>query len=185
MSSTLDDKKKPAQAEPDWRSSSAKRHLKAYVENGNDLDAYGNKKSGDLIYLSHKEYKQFKLKNFKKNLQTLWNAHKKGTSEAALAEKATNNFLQQHPPSATSSHGYPRYHGSTARAKLKADIDAKKHLIMRPEQLWNTSEEYQQFPKKVFRDHIYQETKARKQRYYNALEAAKRAVEVQSDDSST
>jgi hypothetical protein len=175
---------KPAQEPPDWRSSLAKRHLKSYVENGNDLDAYGREKSGDLIYLLRPEYKQYKLKNFKQNLETLRNAHKKGISDAALAEKATNNFLQQHPPSATSSHGYPRYHGSTARARLKADIDAKKHLKMKPEKLWSTKEVYQQFPKKVFRDHIYQETKARKQRYYNSLLAAKQVKEVQSDDSS-
>jgi hypothetical protein len=177
---------KPAPAlEPNWRSSSAKRHLKSYVENGKDIDANGRQKSGESIYLLRPEYKQYKLKNFKKKLETLRNTHNNEISAAALAEKATNNFLKQHPPSATSSHGYPRYHGSTARAYLKADIDAKKHLKMKPEKLRSTKEVYQQFPKKVFRDHIYQETKARKQRYYNSLLAAKPAEEVQSDDSST
>ena len=51
--------------------------------------------------------------------------------------------------------GYPRWDGSDAETLLRHDVEIGKHKVMKPEALWNTKNEYKQFPPKVFRDHIY------------------------------
>lgn len=59
------------------------------------------------------------------------------------------------------SRGYPRWDGSSAQRLLKLDVTAGAHMIMKPQVLQSTRDEYKPFPLKVFIDHIYQEKKSR------------------------
>jgi len=71
------------------------------------------------------------------------------------------------PRAATDPRGsYPRWDGSKAQRLLKLDIDSGEHKKMKPEKLHATRTEYQDFPLKVFRDHINQETKSRREKAY-------------------
>jgi hypothetical protein len=58
--------------------------------------------------------------------------------------------------------GYPKWGPSLAKQLLKADVDAGLHETMKPADLQQSRPEYQPFPPKVFRNHIYQEIKSRK-----------------------
>ena len=54
------------------------------------------------------------------------------------------------------------WHGSEAQSLLKVDIDKGKHLVLKPNELYTSREEYQQFSLQCFRGHIYQEINSRK-----------------------
>jgi hypothetical protein len=58
--------------------------------------------------------------------------------------------------------GYPKWGPSQAKQLLKADVGAGLHKTMTPMELHLSRPEYQEFPLKVFRNHIYQEIKSRK-----------------------
>ena len=60
--------------------------------------------------------------------------------------------------------GYPHWNKSRAKKLLIRDIDIGKHKRVRPIKLYYTRPEYQEFPLKVFRDHIYQEVRKKKKR---------------------
>jgi hypothetical protein len=75
---------------------------------------------------------------------------------------ANDRLLFPEVPEDDGGWGYQRWGGSVAQALLKADVDAGLHKQMLPADLFNTRPEYQQYPPKVFRNHIYQEVKSRK-----------------------
>ena len=56
------------------------------------------------------------------------------------------------------------------------DIDEELHKIQTPAELHASRPEFQEFPLKVFRDHIYKELKAQKQLHWNT------AKEFQDED---
>ena len=57
----------------------------------------------------------------------------------------------------------------------KKDIDDGKHRQMKSEALHGTREEYQAFPLKTFRNHIYQEIDSRAKRAHRFAKKKKRA----------
>jgi len=67
------------------------------------------------------------------------------------------------------------WHKSEAKTLLKKDIDDGKHKEMKPEVLHGTREEYQAFPLKTFRNHIYQEVDSRAKRAHRYAKKKKRA----------
>ena len=89
-----------------------------------------------------------------KHLQKLANA-----DEAALAHDLALGIRKNNKP-------YPRWQGSEAEGLLKLDIDNGLNQIMRPKALRASRPQYLQFPLDVFRNHIYQETRARMERPY-------------------
>ena len=58
----------------------------------------------------------------------------------------------------------PVWHRHPAAELLKQDVDAKKHLTMKPEDLHKTKEECREFDAKVFRKHTCQEADSRPKR---------------------
>jgi hypothetical protein len=58
------------------------------------------------------------------------------------------------------------WHKSEANELLKKDIDADKHLLMKPALLHRTRKEYEEFTLEVFRKRIYQEVDSRSKRAY-------------------
>ena len=70
------------------------------------------------------------------------------------------------------ARGYPRWHGSTAQKLLKDDVKEGQHKLQKPLELRKTQQLYEQFPPKVFRDHIYQEEHSLKMAAYWADQKA-------------
>ena len=74
---------------------------------------------------------------------------------------------------AAASTGKARWSGSAAERLLKLDIDANKHLELKPKLLHASRVEYQHFELKEFRKHVYQETSSRLQKSYWLARKAK------------
>jgi hypothetical protein len=111
-------------------------------------------------------------------------------------------FKKNHRPSAKAHGGYPQWEGSTAQELLNKDIDEGKlfrigkngeqRIRVSPRDLRGTRDAYQEFPLRVFADHIKQELGTRK--YYDTLRvkgkkkphhwADKDKLEFENDDSS-
>ena len=70
------------------------------------------------------------------------------------------------PPATHSSRGYPRWSGSDAQLALRNDVNAGIHLNSRPQAMHSTRDVYSDFPLDVFRGHIYQEVRCRKETSY-------------------
>jgi hypothetical protein len=67
-----------------------------------------------------------------------------------------------HPKKTHNHRGEPRWEGGLAERLLKLDIADNKHLRLKPEVLRITKAAYQDYPLKVFRNHIDQEVRAQK-----------------------
>lgn len=118
------------------------------------------------VYLMHTEYTEFEYKNFVSNLYNLRKKHEdlltraKEDAEALAHDLALGLRVHTKP--------YPCWQGSVAERLLQKDIDEGKLLNMKPAELLKSRVEYNpwiQYPK-VFRDHIQQELRARKERPY-------------------
>jgi hypothetical protein len=83
--------------------------------------------------------------------------------EQADSEYAALLHHKQHFPTPILNHGgKPQWYGSDAERLLKADVSAKIHETMAPQQLHRTRTEYQIYPLEVFRKHIHQEVRLQK-----------------------
>ena len=142
-----------------WKYSIAKRMLKNDILSGRVADL-----TPDQVYNSREEYQQYDKTRFKSNYSNLKKQLGRDfgraafDNEALIVDKAARNFT----PSTT----YPPWHGSAAQNWLKHDINLKMHELMKPKELYETRAEYRKFPLKVFRDHIQQEVRDRKERPY-------------------
>jgi hypothetical protein len=81
----------------------------------------------------------------------------------ALDSAALAHDRRIHPKAANNHRGEPRWEGSDAERLLRQDMDEGKHKTMKPQLLYNMRNEYyENYPLKIFREHIYQEEKRRK-----------------------
>ena len=79
-----------------------------------------------------------------------------------------------------------RWQGTQAEAFLKADISQNLQVNQKPKELWVTRPEYKAYPLNVFRDHIQQELRARRERpYWMARRAEKEAEKAKSSSQKT
>ena len=69
---------------------------------------------------------------------------------------------RNNPAPEINSKGEPQWNGSDAQRLLEIDIDNKKHKELKPEELWGSRDEYQEFFLSTFGDHIYQSVQTRK-----------------------
>jgi hypothetical protein len=145
-----------------WRNSDAKKLLLEWILEGR---VAGMKPK--QVYALDDIFKPFKYDNFVGNLNRL---RKKVGTRLVLVEfdqAAFDHDQLLYPTSATTQRGYPRWPGHEAKRLLKEDIDEGKHETMTPLALYKTRPaEYGQFPLDVFRDHLYQEVRGRKERGY-------------------
>ena len=112
------------------------------------------------------EYHLYPFERFKANLKNLQTsiAKHQANADRDAARLAHDRAIQPRP--IVAAGGYPTWHKSQAEQDLKNDITDGKHTTMTPMQLRETNDEYKQYPKKVFRDHIHQETRDRLSRQY-------------------
>ena len=111
---------------------------------------------------------QYDYVNFRTNLYNLKKSIEKNQKFADEDAAAYAHDKQVRPPKSISARGYPRYHNSEAERLLKIDIDNKVHEQdgFKPAALRETNDHYKAFPKKVFRDHLYQEQRDRTSKEY-------------------
>jgi hypothetical protein len=119
------------------------------------------------IYEMHQEYKNYKIDNFRTNLRNLRKSIKKDKCCADSDRDALAHDLQvRHPHVDILLRSTPFWMGSEAQKLLKKDVDAGRHEKMKPWDLWISKVAYQAFPLEVFRKHIYQEVRCRKENAY-------------------
>jgi hypothetical protein len=145
-----------------WVSSRAKKLLKKDIVEGRvtiDMEA-------QYVYGTRDEFMEYELKNFTTNLRNLHAAIEKEQDRAVVDSDAYAHDILIHPLILQGPSGYPQWQGSEAARLLKIDIEEEKHKSMKPSDLRNTQEEYKRFPLKVFRKHIDQEVRSRKDSLY-------------------
>jgi hypothetical protein len=100
--------------------------------------------------------------NWSNNLRTLRSAIERDRSrmqQDALAYGQTIAIVSALPRS-----NEPVWSLSAAPALLKKDVDDNKHKELKPKELWQSRQEYQEFSLEEFRPHIYQEVDCRPKR---------------------
>jgi hypothetical protein len=118
------------------------------------------------IYEMRPEYKPYIYERFQSNYKNLLESIKKDQAKADSDSAALAHDFRLRPPVAYTSKGYPRWDGSNAQRFLKEDFNAGKVEKFTTMELRQSRPEYQDFPLKVFRDHIHQERRSRTETPY-------------------
>ena len=135
----------------DWRKSAAKRLLKNDIISGAVLP---NDKAKD-VWLMRPEYSAYHPRNFATNLRNLRNVISRDIARANIdyeAYKHDRLIVQSNIVNSV-----PVWHRSLAAKLLKQDMKDKKHIGIKPAELYKSRVEYQCFSQKTFWNHIYQE----------------------------
>jgi hypothetical protein len=105
-------------------------------------------------------------KNFATNLRNLRRSLKALQGRADEDQAAVVHDLERFPRSMVNPRGHPRFDGSAAQRLLKQDVDNGEDVGVKPMAFRNTRPEYEQFPLKVFRDHLSHERQRRVESSY-------------------
>jgi hypothetical protein len=138
-----------------WRYSEAKKLLRKDIVDGvvtmhSNVHVVYNMRDG--IYLD------YEFEKFRNNLKNLIVAVQKDQTDAATNTIALNNTLDRKPPPDPANQAaYPPWHSSPARMYLLQDLANGVFQGMKPSQIQQTRQEYQEFPSRVFRDNYYKE----------------------------
>lgn len=142
-----------------WKKSEAKNMLRVDLINGNvpaDMAPMD-------VYKMRPEYAEFKYENFRTNLNNL---------RTAVAENITqmqrdslyfghDKAIMRHEMRNADEPRSRVWIETQASVLLKLDINEGLHEHLTPSELYQSREEYQEFPLQVFRNHIYQEVDSR------------------------
>lgn len=158
-----------------WKKSIARAMLEAEILCGTVTE----QSDAAIVQLNNEEYQKYDKKRFKSNLRNLIGALKKRESLALFDNQAVANDRSLLPrQDATSSRNglqYPFWDTSKAREYLALDVANNVHLTMKPMILWNSREEYKEFPPEVFAKHIHQErAKGRKSLFWLKIDEKKK-----------
>lgn len=120
----------------------------------------------DLDVYNHRpEFAEYAFVFFPERLSACREQVKTQQSRSKDDQEAYDIYIKLHPKSSYSQRGYPEWEGSDAQRLLLQDLADGKHDNMKPKKLRATRPEYCLFPKKVFRDHIYQMLRTEKYLY--------------------
>ena len=119
-------------------------------------------------YNHRPEFQYYDEEKFEEHLEKLLSDAEDRDKRAARDDSAVKQFRKIHPPRAKNHWGEPRWEGSLAEKSLHKDMEKGRHKKFKPEKLRGKRDEYKQFGKTTFRNHIYQKTRADKfQNYLN------------------
>jgi hypothetical protein len=152
---------------PAWRFSEAKQELKRLLEE--DEDWFWHNVDPHELYRMSPLFQQYDEDRFVDNLKNLKQAIAKEKAATDFDQKAYENDLKLFPRDVIGCRGYKRWDGSDAKKLLKKDVKDNVHKIpskIPPREFQLTRPEYKEFPKDIFRKHIYQEEYAQKGRSY-------------------
>lgn len=109
------------------------------------------------IWESDPLFQQYELEPFKtynKNMKKLTNKRK---GLLLKEEESYQGDMLKLPRNTKTSRGVPFWNNHGASELLKEDVRSGNAQKMKPRKLWESREEYQCFPLRIFRKHIYQE----------------------------
>ena len=151
-----------------WKDSKAKALLRQDMVDGVVPRKPDTSMPTDVIFTSRPECALYGYRLFGSRLSSLRGQLTRDLARADKDWERFQNFQKNNIAHTHSAHGYPEWEGSEAQARLRKDMALDLHNTMEPAELWCLREEYDDFPLKVFRDHIYQEIRTKK--FYNYLE---------------
>jgi hypothetical protein len=117
----------------------------------------------ELVYGMREEFQEYNFTNFKANLKTLHNTINTNQAKAENDKAALLHDLLVRPPK---NPAVKKWNESAAQKLLKEDIEEEKHHDMTTRQLWESREEYQEWPAKKFIKHVHSWTNSCKQSTY-------------------
>ena len=109
------------------------------------------------LWESHPEFQKYALDNFKTYNINMKKLTDKKKMLIRYEEAAYHEDMLTLPHATTTSQGYPFWNKHRASKLLEEDETSGVAREMKPQQLWKSRVEYQDFPLAVFRKHIYQE----------------------------
>ena len=149
-----------------WRNSKAQKILQELLISGDIPCTTTNKAKMVEIWntycLPRQEFAGFRFTKFPARLRAMQKRHATQGGQADSEYAALLHHKQHFPTPIRNHRGEPQWHGSDAERLLKADVSAKMHETMAPQQLHRTRTEYQIYPLEVFRKHIHQEVRLQK-----------------------
>ena len=116
-----------------------------------------NAMTTEQVWKSHPEFQKYELAKFdtyNKNMKVLTS---KRMQQITNEEESYQRDMLKLPHKEQTSKGYPFWNKHAASDLLKNDVESGVDSGMKPKELWESREEYQEFPLCVFRKHIYQE----------------------------
>lgn len=122
--------------------------------------------SAEEIWKSSPLFQQYELIKFKEHLK---NMSERTMKRKQLIQREHESFMADmvaFPPKSLTSRGYPFWDTHAACKLLEEDEISGRTATMKPQRLWKSRSEYQEFPLRVFRKHIYQ---LRTKRSFNIL----------------
>jgi hypothetical protein len=141
---------------PDRKDSDAKELLKKDIEEGRVKEVMTARE----VFAMHPEFDVYKFQNSGNNLKNLRALVKRNKESAAFDSAALANDQGDHPHSAMTTAGLPRWHESDAERLLKVDVNQLQHETMTPQALHESRPEHQVFSLHIFRQHIQQESRS-------------------------
>ena len=109
------------------------------------------------LWESHPEFQKYALDKFKTYNINMKKLTDKKKMLIRYEEAAYHEDMLTLPHATTTSQGYPFWNKHRASKLLEEDETSGVAREMKPQQLWKSRVEYQDFPLAVFRKHIYQE----------------------------
>lgn len=115
------------------------------------------------VWALQPEFAEVKYVNFRANFASMKRTIKE---QKQRADEDEAGFLHDMTiyKLAKDSDGY--WDGSEAQRFLKMDVEKKRHEQMKPELLWLSRPQYQEFDLKKFRGHIHQELRRERETNY-------------------
>jgi hypothetical protein len=112
--------------------------------------------SAKEIWQSDQLFQQYEFEKFKEYLKNM--AHRTTARKKQLRDEyqAYLSDMEQLPMRDATARGYPFWNTHEASKLLEKDEMSGKATELKPKQLWKSRLEYQDFPLRVFRKHIYQ-----------------------------
>jgi hypothetical protein len=145
-----------------WQHSEAKKVLTNDILDGTttaNMSARQVFATREELYAPYKKNFATNSRNLRKSLQSL-------QDRADEDQDAVLHDLAAFPRSPVHPRGHPRFDGSIAQQLLKQLVDNGEDEGLLPKEIWLTRLEYQEFPLKVFRDHVSQERRRRCEKSY-------------------
>lgn len=119
-----------------------------------------NSMSDIEIWRSHDEFQKYEFDKFKVYITNMKKLTRRRKEVIAEEQRAYDSDVRIIELSEDSGRGYPKWNTHLASDLLHEDETSGRAKEMKPFELWMSREEYQDFPLKVFRKHVYQERMA-------------------------
>jgi hypothetical protein len=136
-----------------WQSSLAKAFLLKLLK---DPNAPLEGKSDEEIFKLHPVFEGYKFDNFKTNMKSLKEKVENDRRMAMIETEMFESDMKLYNRKELTVGGYPFWHLHPSSALLEKDVEDGIAYQIAPKELRLTREEYQEFPPKIFVNHIHQ-----------------------------